>query len=337
MPTKIVVTDYLEPDFDWEKEQIRSRGFEFDWSEHQLKYAPPEELVPAIGDAEVVVVNMAGMTAEVIGQLPACKLIIRHGIGYDNVDLAAATAKGIRVANIPDYCPQEVAEQAVMLIFAAARHLPEQLASMDASVAKGTWDFSPVRSVYMMEGKTLGIIGCGRIGSRVLRMAAGFGMTRLVCDPLIDEATKNELGIAETVTLEALLKASDIVTLHTPLTDETRGLINAETLSMMKPTAVFINTARGPLVVDKDLAQALHKGTIAGAAIDVYHREPPRRDNPLSSAPNLLMTPHLSWYSEESGWSIREKILEDIVLFLEGKPPRFVVNPDVDGTTGKPS
>lgn len=330
MATKIVVTDYLEPDFDWETEQLRSRGLDFQWEQHQLKFASEEELVPAIRDADVVVVNMAAMTSGVIGQLQRCRLIVRHGIGYDNVDLSAATTKGIRVANIPDYCPDEVAEQAIMLIFAAARHLPEQLVSMQASMAKGAWDFSPVRSVYMMKGKTLGIVGCGRIGGRVLQMAAGFGMTVLVCDPYLSDERKRELGVGETVSLEALLAASDIVTLHAPLTDETRGMMCARTLRMMKRSAVLVNTARGPLVVDADLARALAGGVISGAAIDVYHREPPTRDNPLTGAPNLLMTPHLSWYSEESGWSIREKILEDIVLFLEGKPPRFTVNPEVE-------
>ena len=330
MPTKIVVTDYLEPDFNWEKDQLRSRNVDFSWQEHQLKFAPADDLVKAIGDADVVVVNMAAMNAEVISRLSKCRLIIRHGIGYDNVDLKAATAKGIRVANIPDYCPEEVAEQAVMLIFAAARHLPEQLISMDASMAKGAWDFSPVRSVYMMHGKTLGIVGCGRIGRRVLRMAAGFGMKILVCDPYLSEADRQELGLQNTVSLETVLKESDIVTLHTPLNDETRGMINAGALSMMKRSAVLVNTARGPLIVDEDLAEALQRGVIARAAIDVYHREPPSRETPLAKAPNLLMTPHLAWYSEESVWSIREKILENIVLFLEGKPPRFTVNPAVE-------
>jgi len=329
VPTKIVVTDHLEPDFIWETDQLRARGFDFTWQQHQLKFASEDELVPAIRDADVVVVNMARMAAGVIGRLERCRLIIRHGIGYDNVDLKAATAKGIRVANVPDYCPQEVAEQAVMLILAAARHLPEQLRSMDASVAKGQWDFSAVRAVYMMEGKKLGIVGCGRIGSRVLRMTAGFGMTVLVCDPYLPDKEKKALGI-ETVPLERVLAESDIVSVHTPLTDETRGMFNARTLAMMKPSAVLVNTARGPLVVDADLAQALRDARLAGAAIDVYDFEPPRRDNPLFGAPNLLMTPHLSWYSEESGWSIREKILEDIVRFLEGKPPRFTVNPDVE-------
>ncbi|NIA20836.1 MAG: C-terminal binding protein [Anaerolineaceae bacterium] len=329
MPTRIVVTDYLEPDFQWETEQLRSRGFDFQWDQQQLKFAEQAELIEAISEAEIVVVNMARLTAEVISRLDNCKLIIRHGIGYDNVDLAAATAKGIRLANVPDYCVQEVAEQSVMLIVAAARHLCEQQNSLARSVRKGQWDFSVVRSVFQMKGKTLGIIGCGRIGSTVLQMVSGFGMNLLVCDPYLTAERKAELGL-QTHSFEKVIKESDIITIHTPLNDQTRGAFNAETLAMMKPTAVLVNTARGPLVVDQDLARALHKGTIMGAAIDVYDLEPPGRDNPLLGAPNCLLTPHLSWYSEESGWSIREKILEDIIRYFEGRPPRFTVNTEVE-------
>jgi D-3-phosphoglycerate dehydrogenase len=329
LATKIVVTDYLEPDFNWEKEQLRSQGFDFAWSECQLKFASEAELVPAIADAEVIVVNMARMNAEVIQKLTRCKLIIRHGIGYDNVDLKAATARGIRVANIPDYCVEEVAEQTVMLILSAARHMAEQQVSMAASVAKGQWDFSSVRAVYQMKGKTLGVIGCGRIGSRVLRKMAGLEMNAIICDPYLSAERQKALGV-ETIAFERVLRDADIITLHTPMNDETRGLINRHTLSLMKKTTVLVNTARGPLIVDEDLADALNRGVIAGAALDVYHREPPPPSSPLLGLANCLLTPHLSWYSEESGWSIREKILENIVLHLQGRPPRFTVNPEVE-------
>jgi len=332
--TKIVVTDYLEPDFQWEQDELRKRGLDFQWEAHQAKFAKEDELVKVIGDAEVVVVNMARMTSGVIGRLSRARLIIRHGIGYDNVDTAAATAAGIRVANIPDYCVQEVAEQALMLILAAARHLPEQRYSMERSVAKGQWDFSVVRPVFQMKGKTLGIVGCGRIGSTVLGMVGGLGMNILVCDPYLSAERQAELGV-QTVSLETVLAESDILTLHTPLNAETRGKINAAALRTMKPSAVLVNTARGPLVSDADLAEALQKGVIAGAAIDVYDLEPPKPDNPLLGAPNCLLTPHLSWYSEESGWSIREKILEDVIRHLEGRPPRFTVNKDVEGRLRK--
>jgi len=190
-----------------------------------------------------------------------------------------------------------------------------------------------VRTVHLLKGRTLGIVGCGRIGSRVLRMAAGLGMKSLVCDPYLSAERRRELGI-ETVPLERALRDADAVTLHAPLNDETRGIVNRRTLSLMKRSAVLVNTARGGLVVEEDLAAALRDGTIAGAALDVYTHEPPGREHPFFGAPNLLLTPHLSWYSEESGWSIREKILEDIVRYLEGRPPRFTVNEDVDRALG---
>ncbi len=330
MATKIVVTDYLEPDFQWEQQELRKRGLDFQWEAHQAKFAKEDELVKLIGDAEIVIVNMARMTSGVISRLSRARLIIRHGIGYDNVDTAAATAAGIRVANIPDYCVQEVAEQTLMLILGAVRHLPEQRLSMERSVAKGQWDFSVVRPVFRMKGKTLGIVGCGRIGSTVLGLVGGLGMKVLVCDPYLSAERQAELGI-RTVSLETVLAESDIVTLHTPLNAETRGMIHAAALRRMKSSAVLVNTARGPLVNDADLAEALQKGVIAGAAIDVYDLEPPKPDHPLLSAPNCLLTPHLSWYSEESGWSIREKILEDVIRHLEGRPPRFTVNKEVEG------
>lgn len=335
MSTKIVVTDYLEPDFNWEQQELRKKGFDFTWHAHQLKFAGESELIDAVADADVIIVNMAAMTESVIRQLKHCRLIIRHGIGYDNVNLKAASAKGIRVANVPDYCPDEVAEQSVMLIMCAARHLPEQLTSMCQSVAKGTWDFSPVSPVHMIKGQTIGLIGCGRIGGRVYRMLSGFDVKMLVCDPYLKAERREKMGIEATVPLEQLLRESDIISLHAPLNDETRGLINSRTLAMMKPSAVLVNTARGPLIVDEELARALKAGTIAGAALDVYHREPPEKTSPLLTAPNCLLTPHLSWYSEESGWSIREKILEDVVRFIEGKKPRFTVNEDVEAVLGE--
>ncbi len=335
MSTRIVVTDYLEPDFNWEQEQLRKRGFEFTWHAHQLKFSSESELIDAVRDADVIIVNMAPMTENVIRELKHCRLIIRHGIGYDNVNLKAATAKGIRVANVPDYCPDEVAEQSVMLIMCAARHLPEQLTSMCQSVAKGTWDFSPVSPVHLMKGKTIGIVGCGRIGGRVYRMLGGFDMNLMVCDPYLRPERREELGISSTVPLEQLLRESDIISLHAPLNDETRGMINSRTLAMMKKSAVLVNTARGPLIVDEELAKGLKSGTIAGAALDVYHREPPEKSSPLLTAPNCLLTPHLSWYSEESGWSIREKILEDVVRAVEGSKPRFTVNPEVETILGQ--
>lgn len=325
--TKVVVTDYIEPDLKWEAGEMEKRDVVFET--YQLKFAQPSELISRIRDADVVVVNMAPMTEAVIGALEQCRLIIRHGIGYDNVDLKAATRRGIRVANIPDYCPDEVAEHAVALMLASWRKLFVSREVLEASSRKGQWDFQRCTPIFKLSGKTVGIVGCGRIGSRVLQRMRGFDVNLLVCDPYLSEERKREMGI-EVVYLETLLQQSDIVTLHTSLTPETRGLIGERQLRVMKKTAHLINTSRGPVVDAQALTQALREGWIAGAAIDVYEKEPPDADMELFRLDNATLAPHLGWYSEESGLDIRAKIVEDIDRFLKGHPPRFVVNKEVE-------
>jgi len=176
-----------------------------------------------------------------------------------------------------------------------------------------------------MAGQKLGIIGCGRIGSRVFQKLKNFGFEFLICDPYLSEDRKRELGIG-VVDKETVFRQSDFVTIHTPLTPETRHIVNRETLAMMKPTAYLVNTARGGMVDSIALAEALKNGVIAGAGIDVYETEPPRPDDPLFGLPNAILTPHLAWYSEDSGWRIREIILLEIDRFLAGQPPRYVAN-----------
>ncbi len=324
---KVVVTDYIEPDLDWEAGEMAARGVEF--AAHQLKFRPDEEVIAAVRDATVIVVNMVKFSAEIVGKLERCCRIIRHGAGYDNVDLAACTERGIAVAYCPDYCMDEVAEQAISLIFACARQVPQSRRILDDSIARGRWDFTPLAKCYRMAGKTLGIVGCGRIGGCLYRKLEHFGFERiLVCDPYLSARRKSELGIS-TFPLEEVLRQSDFVTLHTPLNEETRHLINASTLALMKPTAYLVNTSRGPMVDVEALAAALRDGVIAGTGIDVYDKEPPGDDYPLLGLENAILTPHLSWYSEDAAWTIRRKIVEDIDLALAGRPPRFCVNKEV--------
>jgi D-3-phosphoglycerate dehydrogenase len=321
--TNIVVTDYIEPDLDWEAARLADADVAFRTC--QLKYASPSELVKAIGDAEVVIVNMAKLTGEVLRNLPACKLVIRHGVGYDNVDLDAATECGIQVCNVPDYCREEVAEQAMMLMLLTRRRFTQQLESMDDSIRKGQWDFSKVVPVHRMSSTRAGIIGCGRIGSLVLRMLRGFGIDVMVHDPYLGPEPQAELGV-RSVPLEELLPHVDLLSIHSVLTPETRHMIGERELRMMKPSAVLVNTARGAIVNVLALEKACREGWIAGAGIDVFEKEPPDARSVPQDIPNLIRTPHLAWYSEEAGWSIREKILEDILRYREGRAPRFPVN-----------
>jgi D-3-phosphoglycerate dehydrogenase len=324
---KVVVTDYIEPDLDWEAREMANRGAEF--VTHQLKFRPEDEVIAAVRDADVIVVNMVKMTPRVIGSLEKCRRIIRHGAGYDNVDVAACTARGIPLAYCPDYCMDEVAEQAIALIFACARQVPQSRRILDDSIARRQWDFTPLAKCYRIAGKTLGIIGCGRIGSRVLEKMRHFGFGQiLVCDPYLSRERLEELSI-QTVPHEKVFREADYITIHTPLTDETRHLVNRRTLSMMKSTAYLVNTSRGPMVEHEALAEALRGKVIAGAGIDVYDNEPPEATYPLLGLDDAILTPHLSWYSEDAAWTIRYKIVEDIDLALAGKPPRYCVNKEV--------
>jgi D-3-phosphoglycerate dehydrogenase / 2-oxoglutarate reductase len=324
---KVVITDYIEPDLDWETDQFRQMGLEF--SHHQRKTAGPAELVAVARDADVVITNMAKITAEVIQGMRRCRLIIRHGIGYDNVDIAAASRQGIVVANVPDYCVEEVAEQAVMLILACQRKLLEQDRILRRSAQAGGWDFLSANPIYRLSGKTVGIVGVGRIGGTVYRMLQGFDLKFLVCDPYLSEKRRQMLGV-QLHPLETLLRQSHIITIHTPLNAETHHLFGEAEFKMMKKTAILVNTARGGIVDLRALDRALRAGTIAYAGIDVYEEsEPPRADFPLLDNPRAICTPHLSWLSEEAGWNIREKIVAEVKRAAEGQGPKNQVNSDV--------
>ncbi len=322
----IKITDYIERELDYETEQLAKLGADFSF--YQMKTASAEELVREFKDADFLVVNMAKMTPEVMAGLDNVKVIIRHGIGYDNLNIPAATEGGIICANEPTASSEDVAEQAIMLIMAVWRKIAVQREILLESVRQRKWAFDRIYPVYRAGGKTLGIIGCGHIGSIVLRKMRSFGMRILVCDPYLSSERLAELGIEHTP-LETTLAESDIVSIHVPVTSETRGMFDKRLFSLMKPSAILVNTARGPVVNVEDLAEALREKRIAGAGIDVYEFEPPSPDYELLGMDNVVLTPHLAWYSEEGGWDIRVMIVEDLKRCIEGKPPKSVLNPEV--------
>ncbi len=323
---KVAVTDYIEEELEWEARKLSEANIEF--SAFQLKHRPVDDVVKAVGDADVLVVNMVKVDEQMLERLPKCRLIIRHGIGYDNVDVNACTKLGVQFAYQPDYCREDVAEHAIALIMACARKIVMGRSILERSSKAGQWDFTGLFPIPRMQGKTLGILGVGRIGGRVAAKLASFGFRIIGCDPYLSEHRKRATGI-EFVDLHTLLRLSDFVTIHTPLNDETRRMINAATLSLMKPTAFLINTSRGGMVDTDALVDALRSRRIAGAAIDVYDLEPPPPGHPLFGLDNVILTPHIAWASDESGWAIRERILEDILSFAAGKPAKYVVNPEV--------
>jgi D-3-phosphoglycerate dehydrogenase len=320
---KIVVTDYIESDLEWERVQLAALGVTFE--AFQLKFASHEDLLTRVGDADVLVVNMVKIDRKVIQDLRSCRLIIRHGVGYDNIDVPAATDHGIQVCYVPDYCREEVAEQAMMLLLLCRRRFTQQQESLEVSLKKGQWDFNRVGAIRRFSGTKAGIVGCGRIGSLVVGMLRGFGIEVMVHDPYLSERRQVELGI-RCMPLEEVLREADMVTVHPSLTHETKYMIGERELRMMKPTAILVNTARGGIVNAEALARACKEGWIAGAGIDVFEKEPPENGFVLRGISNIILTPHLAWYSEDAGLSIREKIMEDIRRFLEGHPPRFPIN-----------
>jgi D-3-phosphoglycerate dehydrogenase len=325
-PPVFKVTDYIERDLAWEEAECRRLGVAF--AAFQLKAAPPARIVAAVKDADIVLVNMAGFTAAVISRLGRARLIIRHGIGYDNVDVAACTKHGIVFANEATASSEDVAEHALMLVLEAAKKKRVQDEMLRDWIRTGRWSSAKIHPLYRLAGKTLGIVGCGNIGSRVLKKVQGWGMRVLVCDPYLAKERWAELGTSHTP-LDALLRESDAVTIHVPVTRETRGLFSAAKFALMKPTAVVVNTARGPVIKTRDLIRALEDGKIAGAALDVFEEEPPKPKLALFKMKNVILSPHIAWYSEEGGRDIRRMIMEDVRAYLDGRLPRFVVNPEV--------
>lgn len=325
MKNKLIfkITDYIERDLKWEEEECRKAGIDFQY--FQLKYASPAELISQIGDADIVLTNMAKFNSEVFAGLERLKVLLRHGIGYDNVDVDAATRHGVVFANEALASSEDVAEHAMLLMFSVYKKSKLQTVVFEDWVRTKQWSSDKIFPIYRIRGKTIGIVGCGNIGSRVLKRLKGLEVNVLVCDPYLSKERWNELGLAHT-SLDELIRQSDIVTIHVPVTAETRGMFHLEKFKRMKPEAVIINTARGPIIKTGDLIRALKEKTIAGAGIDVYEEEPPPSDFELIGMENVVLSPHIAWYSEEGGWDIRHMIMDDVRAFLDGRAPKCVVN-----------
>lgn len=285
--------------------------------------APTEEaLVEHARDADAILTLDEPLTADVIAQLRACRVISRFGIGVDRVDVEAATRHGIVVANVPDYCVDEVSDHALALLLGLARRTH----ALDAAVRAGTWDTPAVAGdVHRLRGQVLGVVGFGRLGRRLGEKAKALGLRVLVHDPYVGDEEVRRLA-AEPVPLDELLGRSDWVSLHLPLTDETRHLVDGAALARMKPTAILVNTARGALVDQAALVDALRHGRLRGAALDVLEREPPARDDPLLELDNVILTSHAAFYSVEALAQMRRTAVENVVQVLTGRPPLFSVN-----------
>jgi D-3-phosphoglycerate dehydrogenase len=303
MAPKVLIADELAPEA---VKIFKDRGIEVE-EKVGLK---SKELIPIIGNYDGLAVRSATKaTAEVIAAAKNLKVIGRAGIGVDNIDIKAATARGICVMNTPFGNNITTAEHTVALMMALARHLPQA----DRTTHQGKWEKSKFVGVELY-AKTLGIVGCGNIGSIVADRAQGLKMKVIAFDPFLSPERAVDLGV-EKVELDTLLKRADFISLHTPLTDQTRGIINAEALAKCRPGVRLINCARGGLVVEDDLKAALDSGRVAGAALDVFSTEP-ATENALFNHPNVVCTPHLGASSTEAQFNVAVQVAEQMSDFL---------------------
>lgn len=278
------------------------------------------ELYAAVRDVDAVMIGLQNFDAPLIASMRRCRIISRFGIGYDNIDVDAATAAGIWVSRVPDYGWEAVSDHALALFLACVR----DLGVLDRRARAG--QPGRRRPLFLVKGRTFGVIGCGGIGSVLVRKLAGFGLARiLVHDPYLTAEQVAAAG-AVAVDLDTLLRESDYVSLHTPLTDGTRAMIGAEQLALMKSTAILVNTSRGAVVDEAALAAALADGTIAAAGLDVFEAEPLPADSPLAGLDNVILTNHQAWYTEESSVELASKAACNISEVLSGRPPLYPVN-----------
>lgn len=285
--------------------------------------APAGTFTGAVG----LLVNQYSVGGDLIRSIPGLRIISRYGVGYDNVDIPAATTCGVRVAYVPDYASEDVSDHAVALLLACVRAVPRG----DRRLREGGWNLVGERRLYRTAGRTLGIVGYGRIGSAVHRKMRGFGLSRvLVHDPEVPASTLSAAGCVP-VDLDTLLGESDYVTIHAPLSESTRGMIGPRELELMKPGAYLVNTARGAVVNQAALAEALRRGRIAGAALDVFEHEPLDASSPLRTLDNVVLSSHMAWYTEESLVELRTKAAANVRSVLRGEEPAYPLNDPARG------
>jgi D-3-phosphoglycerate dehydrogenase len=286
-----------------------------------------QALKDELRDAAAAVVIARKLDAEIIGAMECCKIILTLSVGYDCVDVAAATAKSIPVCNTPAYCTDEVSNHAITLLLALAR----KIHMIVPKSREGVWDYKYTKTIYNFLEKTLGIIGLGRVGRNLVPKAKSFGINVCAYDPYVEDDIFALLEVERKYDLDELLEESDYISIHAPLTAETQHLIDAPALAKMKKHAIIVNTARGPIIDEQALCEALDAGTIAAAGLDVLATEPPPPDYPLLARPNALVTPHVAWYSEESFEKDMIDGMDELERVLKGHRPRFIVNPEIFG------
>ena len=315
----IVITDSDLPDEGVQESILRLAGHQV----HRAACRTEEDVIRTAAGASALIVQWAPITEAVLAELHACRFVSRLGIGYDMIDVDAATARGVAVANTPDYCIEEVAAHTMALALSLCRRLPQ----LDEAVRAGRWSVAADGATACRPSQTVfAVIGYGRIGRRVANTAHAAGFEVIVHDPAIGPGGISAEGLHAVSLGEAITRA-DILSLHVPLTEQTRGLIDANALRSMRPGSYLVNTCRGGLVDEEALAHSLHSGHLGGAAVDAFTHEPLPAAHPLRDAPNVVLTPHAAWYSPDAIRALPVRAAEQVVAFLAGEPVGSIVNP----------
>ncbi len=317
-PWKVLITDHVWPTTDPERAVLEAGGA-------TVVVSPDGEegtLIELARDADAIMTCFAQVTERVVRAAEQCQVIGRFGVGVDNIAVSTATELGIAVTYVPDYCVDEVSDHVMALLHAWNR----KITLFDRSVKESGWGSQPLTMRMMrLRGKTIGIVGFGRIGQAVAAKAKAFGMNLLAADPVVPAETVSAHG-GSLVDLASLLSESDFVTLHAPLTSETRNLIGSEQLGLMKPESFLINAARGPLIDEEALYHALTQGQIAGAGLDVMVDNVPPNDHPLLGLDNIIITPHVAFFSQESTLELEQRAAGEVVSVMHGRIPDNLVN-----------
>ncbi|MGA2658372.1 MAG: C-terminal binding protein [Verrucomicrobiota bacterium] len=318
---KVVILPHGFPSTDSEQQIIRQAG---GWVVDGDQLPSEAAALREAEDAEAILVRWTPLTPEHIRRFRCCRIIVRYGIGYDNVDYEAATAAGILIGHCTDYCVDEVATHALALLLACVR----DVAATHQRVAAGGWNVTPPVRQRRLAGSTLGLVGLGNIGRAVARKLGGWNLRLLALDPYVPPEQAAELGV-ELVDLPTLCHESDYVSMHAPLLPETRHLIGRRELASMKPGVMLINTARGPLVDEAALAESLASGHVAAAGLDVFETEPLAPGSPLREHPRVIVSDHAAWYSEDSLKELKKSVGEEAVRACTGGLPIAIANPEV--------
>lgn len=317
MKPKVVIAYTGFGDIELEKKILSQIDVEIVHSEN---LSSPEAL-EAVKDADAVIVTLQRVTGDIIRTMKKCRIISRSGTGLDTIDIPVATECGIWVTYVPDYSIDEVSAHAIALIMSLARGIP----FLSQSTRNGNWNPAAWGPIYRLKDQTLGILGLGRIGQATAEKGRGLGLNVIAFDPYADQEVADKLGV-RLVDLDTVARESDYISLHSPLLDSTRHIINADFLAKMKSSAYIVNAARGPLIDEDALLAAVRSGQIAGAGLDVLATEPIDPNSPLLKEDRILITPHAAWYSEEAKLDMRTRSTEEVVRILSGQPPRSPAN-----------